>query len=137
MAETEGEFARKLFAGPCDFIWGASNINNLPPQSLREVAEVSCWPVLQEGMAKALLDIRALGVCCSFGEWQKEINAIAVPVRDGDGRPLFALSLAAIRDRITPDRRHGLVTLLKNEAADLERRLPPLMADVPMGVQSR
>ncbi len=32
------ETARKLFAGPCDFIWGASRIDNLPPQSLHEVA---------------------------------------------------------------------------------------------------
>ena len=65
------------------------------------------------------------------------MNAIAVAVRDGDGRPLFALSLAAIRDRMAPDRRDGLVTFLKNEAADLERRLPPLMADAPIGAQSR
>lgn len=61
-------------------------------QSLREVAETSCWPVLQEGMAKALLDIRTLGVCCSFGEWQKEINAIAVPVRPGNNLPPMAIS---------------------------------------------
>ena len=25
-----GEFARKLFAGPCDFIWGTGSIDSLP-----------------------------------------------------------------------------------------------------------
>ena len=34
------EFARKLFAGPCDFVWGTGDINSLPPQSLPEVAFV-------------------------------------------------------------------------------------------------
>ena len=32
--------ARKLFAGPCDFVWGTGDINSLPPQSLPEVAFV-------------------------------------------------------------------------------------------------
>ena len=53
------------------------------------------------------------------------MNAIAVPVRDDEGRALFALSLAAIRDRMGPDRLDGLVQRLQSEAADLERRLPP------------
>jgi len=32
------EAARKLFAGPCDFIWGAVSAQNLPPETLNEVA---------------------------------------------------------------------------------------------------
>ena len=32
------EAARKLFAGPCDFIWGATSVQNLPPETLCEVA---------------------------------------------------------------------------------------------------
>src|SRR6476646_8158186 len=34
------ETARKLFAGPCDFIWGATSVDNLPPATLPEVAFV-------------------------------------------------------------------------------------------------
>ena len=34
------EFGRKLFAGPCDFIWAAQLAKELPPQSLPEVAFV-------------------------------------------------------------------------------------------------
>ena len=40
MAKAGAEFARKLFAGPCDFFWGTGDINSLPPQSLPEVAFV-------------------------------------------------------------------------------------------------
>ena len=36
----DAEFARKLFAGSCDFIWGASSVDNLPPAKLPEVAFV-------------------------------------------------------------------------------------------------
>lgn len=72
-------------------------------QSLREVAEdVSCWPVLQDGMAKALLDLRKLGVCCSFGEWQKDINAIAVPVRPGNNLPPMAISCGGPAYSVSP-----------------------------------
>jgi len=36
----EIETARKLFAGPCDFVWGATSAENLPPETLNEVAFV-------------------------------------------------------------------------------------------------
>jgi DNA-binding IclR family transcriptional regulator len=61
-------------------------------EGVREVAEVARWPALQRGVAKAIVDYRSLGVCCSFGEWQKDINAIAVPVRPGSNLPPMALS---------------------------------------------
>ncbi len=48
------EFARKLFAGPCDFFWGASRIDNLPPQSLREVAIVGRSNVGKSSLINAL-----------------------------------------------------------------------------------
>ena len=34
------EEARKLFAGTCDFIWGSTTVDNLPPAKLPEVAFV-------------------------------------------------------------------------------------------------
>ena len=36
----EAEAARKLFAGTCDFIWGATSVDNLPPETLPEIAFV-------------------------------------------------------------------------------------------------
>jgi GTP-binding protein len=36
----EAEAARKLFAGPCDFVWAATSVDNLPPPGLPEVAFV-------------------------------------------------------------------------------------------------
>jgi DNA-binding IclR family transcriptional regulator len=64
-------------------------------ERVRELADVNRWPELQRGVAKALRDIRELGVCCSFGEWQKDVNAIAVPVKPGGGLPPMAINCGA------------------------------------------
>jgi DNA-binding IclR family transcriptional regulator len=59
------------------------------------VADVNRWPDLQRGVAQAQLDIRKLGVCCSFGDWQKDVNSIAVPAHPGSGLPPMAISCGA------------------------------------------
>src|ERR1700760_4659213 len=40
LSDGEIEAARRLFAGPCDFIWGAQRPDNLPPEGLPEIAFV-------------------------------------------------------------------------------------------------
>jgi DNA-binding IclR family transcriptional regulator len=64
-------------------------------ERVRELADANRWPDLARGVAKALRDIRELGVCCSFGDWQKDVNAIAVPVRPGGGLPPMAINCGA------------------------------------------
>jgi DNA-binding IclR family transcriptional regulator len=64
-------------------------------ERVREVAADDRWPSLDAGIAQALRDIRELGVCCSFGEWQKDVNAIAVPVRPGGGLPPMSINCGA------------------------------------------
>jgi len=64
-------------------------------ERVRELAADGRWPDLEAGVAQALKDIREIGVCCSFGEWQKDVNAIAVPVRPGGGLPPMAINCGA------------------------------------------
>jgi len=64
-------------------------------ERVRELADANRWADLQRGVAKALRDIRELRVCCSFGDWQKDVNAIAVPVRPGGGLPPMAINCGA------------------------------------------
>src|SRR5258706_4142702 len=68
-----------------------------------ELADVNRWPELQRGVTKALRDIRELGVCCSFGDWQKDVNAIAVPVRPGGGLPPMAINCGAPAYMVSKD----------------------------------
>ena len=90
-------------------------------EGVRQVAEASRWPGLQRGVAKALVDRRNLGVCCSFGEWQKDINAIAVSMRPGNnlppmviscGGPAYSVSAEFLLDEVRP-RLIGLVGSLE------------------------
>ncbi len=54
------EAARKLFAGPCDFIWGAASTDNLPPQSLPEIAFVGRSNAGKSSLVNALTGRRTL-----------------------------------------------------------------------------
>ena len=62
MTETaeDAEAARKLFAGACDFIWGASSVDNLPPETLPEIAFVGRSNAGKSSLLNALTGRRAL-----------------------------------------------------------------------------
>lgn len=72
-------------------------------EEIHMIAEPSRWPAVRNGVAQALEDIRNLGVCCSFGDWQKDINAIAVPVRPGSNLPPMAISCGGPAYSVSPD----------------------------------
>jgi len=72
-------------------------------KKVRELADVDRWPDLQRGVDKALRDIRELGVCCSFGEWQKDVNGIAIPVRTGGGLPPMSINCGAPAYMVSKD----------------------------------
>jgi GTP-binding protein len=69
-----GEFARKLFAGPCDFVWGASRIDNLPPPKLREVAFVGRSNVGKSSLINALTGRKTLARVSQTPGRTREIN---------------------------------------------------------------
>jgi GTP-binding protein len=66
--------ARKLFAGPCDFIWGTSRIDNLPPQGLREVAFVGRSNVGKSSLINALTGRKSLARVSQTPGRTREIN---------------------------------------------------------------
>ena len=68
------EFARKLFAGPCDFFWGSSRIDNLPPQSRREVAFVGRSNVGKSSLINALTGRKTLARVSQTPGRTREIN---------------------------------------------------------------
>ena len=64
-----------------------------PPAERRELLErlreqdAAHWPRVRDGIEAALAQHRELGVCCSFGDWQRDVNAIAIAFHAGrDGR---------------------------------------------------
>jgi len=66
---------------------------------------------------------RRRGYSFNDGRIIPEMCALGVPILGSDGRPLAAISLAAIRSRMQPERQGALVSLLSAEARELEARL--------------
>ena len=82
---------------------------------LRELDD-GAWPRIAAGVAQAREDFAALGVCCSFGEWQDGVNAIATSFRPGGGLPLMVLNVGApaflaSRDMLLEEARPALLSL--------------------------
>jgi len=50
------------------------------------------WPQTQGALQRALADYRTLGCTCSFSEWHRGVNAIAVPLAPGVNRPVAAIN---------------------------------------------
>lgn len=48
------EDARRIFAGPCDFVWGATDMQNLPPPDFSEVAFAGRSNVGKSSLVNAL-----------------------------------------------------------------------------------
>jgi len=68
------EAARKLFAGPCDFIWGATSIDNLPPATLPEVAFVGRSNAGKSSLLNALTGRKTLARVSNTPGRTRQIN---------------------------------------------------------------
>ncbi|HMH64425.1 MAG TPA: ribosome biogenesis GTP-binding protein YihA/YsxC [Rhizomicrobium sp.] len=78
MIETDGgaaeEAARKLFAGPCDFIWGATSAEQLPPEKLTEVAFVGRSNAGKSSLVNALTGRKSLARVSQTPGATRQIN---------------------------------------------------------------
>jgi GTP-binding protein len=70
----DGEIARKLFAGSCDFIWGASSIDNLPPGKLPETAFVGRSNAGKSSLINALTGRKTLARVSNTPGRTRQIN---------------------------------------------------------------
>jgi GTP-binding protein len=68
------EAARKLFAGPCDFIWGATSAENLPPEKLNEVAFVGRSNAGKSSLINALTGRKSLARVSQTPGATRQIN---------------------------------------------------------------
>ncbi len=55
-------------------------------------ADPDNWPRVSEGIQHAMDDHKRLGVCCSFGDWQPDVNAVALAFQPHGSRTLMSLN---------------------------------------------
>lgn len=77
----EIEAARKLFAGPCDFVSGAASLESLPPISLPEVAFAGRSNVGKSSLVNALTGRRTLARVSAKPGHTRQVNFFDLAAR--------------------------------------------------------
>jgi GTP-binding protein len=73
-ADNPEEAARKLFAGACDFIWGSTSAEQLPPEKLNEVAFVGRSNAGKSSLVNALTGRKSLARVSQTPGATRQIN---------------------------------------------------------------
>lgn len=60
-------------------------------ERVKELDEYA-WPSVRRGIDRAVEELNTIGVCCSFGDWQPDVNAIAIAFYTRDTRTLMSLN---------------------------------------------
>src|SRR3569833_2003329 len=74
VSSEEEEAARKLFVGPCDFVWGSTTAENLPPEALNEVACVGRSIAGKSSLVNALTGRKSLARVSQTPGATRQIN---------------------------------------------------------------
>ena len=69
---------------------------------IREL-DTAAWPRVRDSIERSLAQYHELGCCVSFGEWQKEVNAIAIAFRPPGGRSVMAINCGGPGVNLSPD----------------------------------
>ena len=97
------------------------------------------WPGHSELLRKRVARARKRGYALNDGQIMSAMWAVGVPVRDGAGQVVAALSIAAITERMQGARLDKLVGLLptrrkhRAQIPDRQRRVSPAPAHRPRG----
>lgn len=73
-ADNPDEAARKLFAGACDFVWGATSAENLPPEKWNEIAFVGRSNAGKSSLVNALTGRKSLARVSQTPGATRQIN---------------------------------------------------------------
>lgn len=85
------------------------------------------WPRIQAGIEQALEDYQTHGFTLSVGDWDRDVNAVGVPLIPPDGSGILAFNCGGPaflvpRERLLNDLGPRLVNLVRNVEAALLRR---------------
>lgn len=72
---------------------------------IERLSELDAWSrnEIIEGINRAVSDYRRLGCTCSFGDWQKDVNGIAVAFQLSPAQPIMVLTCGAPSTSVTAE----------------------------------
>ena len=85
------------------------------------------WPKIKTGIERAIRDFETRGFVLSLGDWERDINAVGVPLFAPDGSGMFAFNCGAPGFQFTRERLEGdigprLVNMVRNVEAAVSGR---------------
>lgn len=83
------------------------------------------WSRTRVGVETALEQYARLGCCVSFGDWQKDLNGIAIGIRPGGGAPTLAINCGGPAFQLAPA---FLLDVARPRLLDMVRRLEEALA---------
>lgn len=86
---------------------------------IRELDHVA-WPALKAALETSFAMHLSLGVCGSFGDWQPDVNGIALGFRPGNGLPPMSINCGAPSFKVPAD---YLLNEVRPRLIDLVRRI--------------
>lgn len=78
------------------------------------------WARVRAGIERAVKDHAKLGVTCSFGDWQKDVNGIARAFQPGGGLPAMAINCGGPASSLTKE---FLLAQVRPRLIELTQRL--------------
>ncbi|MEC4720883.1 IclR family transcriptional regulator [Noviherbaspirillum sp. CPCC 100848] len=91
-------------------------------ERVRELDELK-WPAIHEGVTRSVEEYHRIGCCTSFGDWQHDVNAIAVAFRPANGTSILSINCGGPSFNLSPD---FLLNEVKPRLLELVERLSRL-----------
>ncbi len=89
------------------------------------------WPVVEAGILRGLEEYRRMGCCASFGEWQGDVNALAIAFRPLAGRGIMGINCGGPAFQLAPE---YLLREVRPLLVTMGERLQQLGAVKPMAL---
>jgi DNA-binding IclR family transcriptional regulator len=71
-------------------------------ERVRELDDVK-WPSIRDGVERSIEEYRRLGCCTSFGDWQPDVNAIAIAFKPANGTSILSINCGGPAFNLSPE----------------------------------
>ncbi|WP_245549148.1 IclR family transcriptional regulator [Noviherbaspirillum massiliense] len=91
-------------------------------ERVRELDEYT-WPSIRTGVMHSVEEYHSIGCCTSFGDWQADVNAIAVAFKPANSNSVLSINCGGPSFTVKPE---FLLNEVKPRLLDMVRRLKDL-----------